>query len=66
MREAGGALLLLGSVAMLLYLPFADSDIEAHGPGGLLGEWLGELAAGFIGSVGAALRRDHDAGRRRC
>jgi S-DNA-T family DNA segregation ATPase FtsK/SpoIIIE len=54
-REAGGTLLLLGSVAILLYLPFADSGFEAHGPGGLLGEWMGGLAAGFIGSVGGAL-----------
>ncbi len=54
-REAMGALMLLVSVSVLLYLPFADSDIREHGPGGLLGEWLGELAAGFIGSVGAAL-----------
>ena len=65
-REAGGTLLLLGSVAILLYLPFADSGFSSHGPGGLLGEWLGGLAAGFIGSVGARAGRDHDAGRRRC
>ena len=54
-REAGGTLLLLGSVAILLHLPFADSGFASHGPGGLLGEWLGGIAAGFIGSVGAAL-----------
>ena len=54
-REAGGTLLLLGSVAILLYLPFADSGFASHGPGGLIGEWLGGISAGFIGSVGAAL-----------
>jgi S-DNA-T family DNA segregation ATPase FtsK/SpoIIIE len=54
-REAGGTLLLLGSVAILLYLPFADSGFASHGPGGLFGEWLGGISAGFIGSVGAAL-----------
>jgi S-DNA-T family DNA segregation ATPase FtsK/SpoIIIE len=54
-REAGGTLLLLGSVAILLYLPFADSGFASHGPGGLVGEWLGGISAGFIGSVGAAL-----------
>ena len=26
-----------------------------HGPGGLLGQWMGEVAASFIGVVGAAL-----------
>jgi S-DNA-T family DNA segregation ATPase FtsK/SpoIIIE len=55
LREGGGALLLLGAVAVLLYLPFADSDLGHHGPGGLFGQWLGEVAASFIGAVGAAL-----------
>jgi S-DNA-T family DNA segregation ATPase FtsK/SpoIIIE len=54
-REAGGTALLLGSVAILLHLPFADGGFASHGPGGLLGEWLGGISAGFIGSVGAAL-----------
>jgi DNA segregation ATPase FtsK/SpoIIIE, S-DNA-T family len=54
-REAGGALMLLFSVAILLQLPFEDSGFASHGPGGLLGEWLGGLTAGFVGSVGAAL-----------
>ena len=54
-REAGGIMLLLGSVAILLYLPFADSGFAAHGPGGVFGEWLGGIGAAFIGSVGAAL-----------
>src|SRR5450432_3982945 len=54
-REGAGALLLLGSVAVLLHLPFADSVVSHHGPGGLWGQWLGEVAASFIGAVGAAL-----------
>jgi S-DNA-T family DNA segregation ATPase FtsK/SpoIIIE len=54
-REGAGAFLLMGSVAVLLHLPFADSVVTHHGPGGLWGQWLGELTAGFIGAVGAAL-----------
>src|SRR5450432_2172588 len=54
-REGIGAFLLLGSVAVLLHLPFADSVVSHHGPGGLWGQWLGEVAASFIGAVGAAL-----------
>ncbi len=54
-REGAGALLLLGSVAVLLYLPFTGSEVTQHGPGGVFGQWLGELSANFIGLVGAAL-----------
>ena len=54
-REGAGAAMLLGSVAVLLYLPFADGGFSSHGPGGLLGEGLGGIGAGFIGSIGAAL-----------
>jgi DNA segregation ATPase FtsK/SpoIIIE, S-DNA-T family len=54
-REGVGAFLLLGSVAVLLHLPFADSVVSHHGPGGLWGQWLGEVTASFIGAVGAAL-----------
>jgi S-DNA-T family DNA segregation ATPase FtsK/SpoIIIE len=54
LREAGGTSMLLASVAVLLYLPFADSGFASHGPGGLLGEWLGGVGAAFIGSIGAA------------
>jgi S-DNA-T family DNA segregation ATPase FtsK/SpoIIIE len=53
--EGAGAILLMGSVAVLLHLPFAHGAGAHHGPGGLLGEWLGEVAASFIGAVGAAL-----------
>ncbi len=55
LREGGGALLLLSAVVILLHLPFADSDVSHHGPGGLYGQWLGEVAASLIGAVGAAL-----------
>jgi S-DNA-T family DNA segregation ATPase FtsK/SpoIIIE len=55
LREGGGVLLLLSAVVVLLHLPFADSGLTQHGPGGLYGQWLGEVAASFIGAVGAAL-----------
>jgi S-DNA-T family DNA segregation ATPase FtsK/SpoIIIE len=29
--------------------------VQEHGPGGLYGQWLGEVSASFIGAVGAAL-----------
>jgi S-DNA-T family DNA segregation ATPase FtsK/SpoIIIE len=54
-REGLGIALLLGAIATLLYLPFAGGEVVQHGPGGVLGEWLGELAASVIGPVGAAL-----------
>jgi DNA segregation ATPase FtsK/SpoIIIE, S-DNA-T family len=53
--EGLAAMILLGSVAVLLHLSFAESVTAHHGPGGLLGQWLGEVAASFIGVVGAAL-----------
>ncbi len=53
--EGVAALLLLGAIAILLHLPFADEPVSYHGPGGLLGQWLGEIVATFIGVVGAAL-----------
>ena len=55
LREGAGALLLLCAIAVLLHLPFAGSDVALHGPGGLFGQWLGEVGASFIGAVGAAL-----------
>jgi S-DNA-T family DNA segregation ATPase FtsK/SpoIIIE len=55
LREGAGTLLLLGALAVLLHLPFAGSDVTEHGPGGLFGQWLGEVGASFIGAVGAAL-----------
>jgi len=53
--EALAVLLLVGAVAILLHLPFAGRATTFHGPGGLLGQYLGEVAASFIGVVGAAL-----------
>ena len=53
--EGLGALMLLLSAAVLMHLPFADSRGVHGGPGGMLGEWLGEVTASFIGAVGAAL-----------
>jgi S-DNA-T family DNA segregation ATPase FtsK/SpoIIIE len=55
LREGAGSLLLLCAIAVLLHLPFAGSDVTEHGPGGLFGQWLGEVGASIIGSVGAAL-----------
>jgi len=53
--EAAAIVMLLGAVAILLHLPFAGRATTFHGPGGLLGQYLGEVAASFIGVVGAAL-----------
>jgi S-DNA-T family DNA segregation ATPase FtsK/SpoIIIE len=53
--EVLGTLGLLASVTVLLQLPFADEPVVLRGPGGLLGQWLGEVTASFIGGVGAAL-----------
>ena len=50
-----GFLALLCSAAVLLHLPFAGDPVSLRGPGGLLGQWLAEGAAGFVGGVGAAL-----------
>ncbi|MDB4982883.1 MAG: cell division FtsK/SpoIIIE, partial [Myxococcales bacterium] len=54
-REALGAVLLLVAAAVMLHLPFTGAATEQHGPGGLLGQWMGEVVASFIGVVGAAL-----------
>ncbi|MBC8133886.1 MAG: DNA translocase FtsK 4TM domain-containing protein, partial [Deltaproteobacteria bacterium] len=53
--EATGALMLLAAVTVLLHLPFSGGVHLSRGPGGLLGQWLGEVTASFIGSIGAAL-----------
>ena len=54
-REGVGAVVLLVAAAVLLHLPFTGVETAQHGPGGLLGQWMGEVAASFIGVVGAAL-----------
>jgi len=53
--EPLGFLSLLLSVAVLCHLPFSDGKVLLRGPGGLLGQYLGQIAASFIGGVGAAL-----------
>jgi S-DNA-T family DNA segregation ATPase FtsK/SpoIIIE len=53
--EISGTFGVLASMAVLLHLPFADEPVVLRGPGGLLGQWLGEIMATFIGGVGAAL-----------
>jgi DNA segregation ATPase FtsK/SpoIIIE, S-DNA-T family len=53
--ETLGFLFLLLSVAVLCHLPFADGKVLLRGPGGLLGQYLGQIMASFIGGVGAAL-----------
>src|SRR5450432_364289 len=50
-----GAVTLLVASAVLLHLPFTGTETAQLGPGGLLGQWMGEVAASFIGVVGAAL-----------
>ena len=53
--EGMGSLMLLVAAAVLLHLPFTGVATAQHGPGGLLGQWMGEVTASFIGVVGAAL-----------
>src|SRR3569623_445497 len=56
LTEGLGCLTLMGAVTVLLHLPFAGRPQGMrNGPGGLMGEWRGELASGFIGPSGAAL-----------
>ena len=53
--EPVGFVLLGLSVAVLCHLPFADGEVLLRGPGGLLGQYVGQAVAAFIGPVGAAL-----------
>jgi len=53
--EGLGAVILLVATAVLLHLPFTGVPTAQHGPGGLLGQWMGEVTASFVGIVGAAL-----------
>jgi S-DNA-T family DNA segregation ATPase FtsK/SpoIIIE len=53
--EGTGAIMLLVASAVLLHLPFTGVATAQHGPGGLLGQYMGEVTASFIGVVGAAL-----------
>jgi S-DNA-T family DNA segregation ATPase FtsK/SpoIIIE len=53
--EVTGTSGVLAAMAVLLHLPFADEPVVLSGPGGVIGQWLGEILASFIGGVGAAL-----------
>ena len=53
--EPVGFVLFASSVAVLCHLPFADGEVLLRGPGGLLGQYVGQAVAAFIGPVGAAL-----------
>jgi S-DNA-T family DNA segregation ATPase FtsK/SpoIIIE len=54
--EGAGAAMLICGISILLALPFAGDDaVVSHGPGGLFGQWLGELLSGGIGAVGAGM-----------
>jgi S-DNA-T family DNA segregation ATPase FtsK/SpoIIIE len=66
--EVIGVTGLLGAGSIMLHLPFApDPEIAGeavaltagedllHGPGGMLGEWLGQILASFVGTVGAVM-----------
>ncbi len=53
--ELLGAVGLLAGGAVLLHLPFSNRPTLMRGPGGVVGQWLGEIAASFIGGVGAGL-----------
>ncbi len=53
--EAAGTTMLICGISVLLALPFAGDDVAGHGPGGLFGQWLGELLSGVIGAVGAGM-----------
>jgi S-DNA-T family DNA segregation ATPase FtsK/SpoIIIE len=54
--EGAGATMLVCGISVLLALPFAgDEEVVSHGPGGLFGQWLGELLSGVIGAVGAGM-----------
>jgi S-DNA-T family DNA segregation ATPase FtsK/SpoIIIE len=55
LAEILGAFGVLFSGTVLMHLPFAREAVTLRGPGGLLGQWLGEITASFIGGVGAAL-----------
>ncbi len=55
LAESIGLFGIVAAIATLLHLPFSDRSAPVRGPGGLLGQWLGELSANFVGSLGAAL-----------
>ncbi len=53
--EVGGQLLFVLAGAMLCHLFFVDYTIFGHMPGGLVGEFSGEVLRGLFGTVGTAI-----------
>jgi S-DNA-T family DNA segregation ATPase FtsK/SpoIIIE len=53
--EPLGFLSLLASTSVLCHLPFSDEKVTLNGPGGLIGQYIGQIVASFVGGVGAAL-----------
>ncbi|HEX7841065.1 MAG TPA: DNA translocase FtsK 4TM domain-containing protein, partial [Kofleriaceae bacterium] len=50
-----GAMLGVGSLAILVHLAAGGYRIAGYGPGGALGEHLGEILRAVVGTVGTAL-----------
>jgi S-DNA-T family DNA segregation ATPase FtsK/SpoIIIE len=53
--EIGGQLLFVLSGAMLSHLFFVDYKLFGHMPGGLVGEFSGEVMRGLFGTVGTSI-----------
>ncbi|WP_168211041.1 DNA translocase FtsK 4TM domain-containing protein, partial [Persicimonas caeni] len=53
--EIGGQLLFVLSGAMLSHLFFVDYTLFGHMPGGLVGEFTGEVMRGLFGTVGTSI-----------
>lgn len=57
--EISGQLILIASTAVLAHLGFDEYVLLGHQPGGLIGEYSGELLRGFFGLVGAYIIAAH-------
>src|SRR4051794_1364822 len=53
--EVFGVLGILLASTVLLHLSLSGKSSLLRGPGGLLGQWLGQITASFIGDLGAGL-----------
>lgn len=53
--EIAGQLLFVLSGTMLCHLAFVDYTLFGHLPGGLIGEFSGEVARGLVGTVGTTI-----------
>src|SRR5687767_11549159 len=53
--EVCGIVGFLAGSTVLLHLAFAGLSARLAGPGGFMGKWLGDVAAAFVGTVGAGL-----------